>query len=114
MAFAQGVGGAAGRNPSSRRSIGLGLRWMWASRAAGVQGLARRLQLLRVGAARELLERGRAPVQNVASAVGYEDVASFRAIFKRHTGMTPADYRNRFGHLILERGALVQEADADA
>jgi transcriptional regulator GlxA family with amidase domain len=70
------------------------------------------LQLLRVSAARELLERGRAPVQKVASAVGYEDVASFRGIFKRHTGMTPADYRNRFGPLIINRGALARDAEA--
>jgi hypothetical protein len=31
----QGLGGAAGRNPSSQQSIGLGLIGMWASRAAG-------------------------------------------------------------------------------
>jgi transcriptional regulator GlxA family with amidase domain len=67
------------------------------------------LQLLRVGAARELLERGRAPVGKVAAAVGYEDVASFRGIFKRHTGMTPADYRNRFGPLVVDHGALAHD-----
>lgn len=69
------------------------------------------LQLLRVAAARELLERGRAPVQKVASAVGYEDVASFRSVFKRHTGMTPTDYRDRFGPLIVDRGALPRDAE---
>lgn len=69
------------------------------------------LQLLRVAAARELLERGRAPVQKVASAVGYEDVASFRSVFKRHTGMTPADYRDRFGPLIVDRGALPRDSE---
>jgi hypothetical protein len=28
--------------------------------------------------------------------IGYEDIAFFRSLFKRHTGMTPAEYRNRF------------------
>jgi AraC-like DNA-binding protein len=28
--------------------------------------------------------------------VGYEDAAFFRALFKRHTNMTPAQYRRRF------------------
>jgi transcriptional regulator GlxA family with amidase domain len=64
------------------------------------------LHLLRVSAARGLLESGSAPVQKVAAAVGYEDIASFRQIFKRHTGMTPADYRNRFGPLTVEQPRL--------
>jgi len=59
------------------------------------------VQLLRIGAARQLLERGRAPVQKVASAVGYEDSTYFRGVFKRHTGMTPSEYRNRFGPLVI-------------
>jgi transcriptional regulator GlxA family with amidase domain len=59
------------------------------------------LQLLRVAAARQLLERGRSTVQQVASAVGYEDSTYFRAIFKRHIGMTPSEYRNRFGPLVI-------------
>lgn len=64
------------------------------------------LQLLRVSAARELLEAGRTPIQGVASAIGYEDVAFFRALFKRHTGMTPAEYRGRFGPISMDRGEL--------
>jgi transcriptional regulator GlxA family with amidase domain len=64
------------------------------------------LQRLRVNAARDLLERGRAPLQKIASAVGYDDVASFRSLFKRHLGMTPAEYRTRFGPLAVARGEL--------
>jgi transcriptional regulator GlxA family with amidase domain len=64
------------------------------------------LQLLRVSAARELLEGGRAPVQSVSSAIGYEDVAFFRTLFKRHTGMTPSEYRSRFGPISVDRGEL--------
>ena len=64
------------------------------------------VHLLRVAAARGLLETGGAPVQKVAEAVGYEDIASFRQIFKRHTGMTPADYRSRFGPLAVTHAEL--------
>jgi AraC-like DNA-binding protein len=46
-----------------------------------------------------MLERDDASVQSVASAVGYDDVAHFRELFKRATGMTPAEYRARFGAL---------------
>lgn len=54
------------------------------------------VQVLRMASARELLERDVAPVASVASRVGYEDVGFFRNVFKRHTGMTPAEYRGRF------------------
>lgn len=54
------------------------------------------VQVLRMAAARELLERDVAPVAVVASKVGYEDLGFFRDVFKRHTGMTPAEYRGRF------------------
>jgi transcriptional regulator GlxA family with amidase domain len=53
-------------------------------------------QAVRVEAAKAMLERERTPVQSIASAVGYEDVSFFRALFKRATGMTPADYRAHF------------------
>jgi transcriptional regulator GlxA family with amidase domain len=64
------------------------------------------LQLLRVQAAKDLLEHGATSIQRVCSRVGYEDVAHFRTIFKRHTGMTPAQYRERFAHLRFDRGEL--------
>lgn len=54
------------------------------------------LQLVRVAAAKELLESREMPIQSVCAHVGYEDLASFRKVFKRHAGMTPAEYRERF------------------
>jgi AraC-like DNA-binding protein len=36
------------------------------------------------------------PTDAVGASVGYEDPASFRRIFKRLTGITPARYRQRF------------------
>ena len=57
-------------------------------------------------AARELLERGAVSIQSVCSEIGYNDVAFFRSLFKRHTGMTPAEYRNRFSQMSFDRGEL--------
>jgi transcriptional regulator GlxA family with amidase domain len=62
------------------------------------------LQRLRVRAARRLLEEGGVTVQEVGSHVGYEDAAFFRALFKRHTGITPAAYRAQFGAVDDTRG----------
>jgi transcriptional regulator GlxA family with amidase domain len=54
------------------------------------------LQRLRVRAAQRLLEEQHVTVQEVGRAVGYDDAAFFRALFRRHTGVTPTLYRRRF------------------
>jgi transcriptional regulator GlxA family with amidase domain len=54
------------------------------------------LRAVRVESAKAMLECDRASIQSVASAVGYEDVSFFRTLFKRTTGMTPAEYRSHF------------------
>jgi transcriptional regulator GlxA family with amidase domain len=57
------------------------------------------LQALRIEAAKAMLETGARPVQSISSDVGYDDVAFFRGLFKRATGMTPAEYRAHFAPL---------------
>jgi transcriptional regulator GlxA family with amidase domain len=64
------------------------------------------VQMLRVAAAKELLEHGATSIQRVCSKIGYEDVAHFRSIFKRHTGMTPGEYRERFARMRFARTEL--------
>ena len=54
-------------------------------------------QHLRIGKARELLEFTRRPIEQVAWTVGYEDPAAFRKLFHRIVGLSPGDYRQRFG-----------------
>ena len=54
------------------------------------------LQAVRIELAKAMLENDRASVQSVASGVGYDDVSFFRTLFKRETGMTPAEYRGHF------------------
>jgi transcriptional regulator GlxA family with amidase domain len=55
------------------------------------------LQKLRVAAAKRLLENDHRTMQEICDAVGYQDVAFFRSIFQRHTGVSPSAYREKFG-----------------
>jgi transcriptional regulator GlxA family with amidase domain len=55
------------------------------------------LQHLRVGKARELLEASALAVDQIAWRVGYEDAGAFRKVFQKLMGLTPGDYRRRFG-----------------
>jgi transcriptional regulator GlxA family with amidase domain len=55
------------------------------------------LQKLRIAAAKRLLEGDHRTMQEISDAVGYQDVAFFRQLFERHTGVSPSAYRRRFG-----------------
>ncbi|MGJ4856956.1 GlxA family transcriptional regulator [Labrys sp. KB_33_2] len=54
-------------------------------------------QQLRVAKARDMLETTRLSFDRIAWNVGYGDPVSFRKIFVRTMGLTPGDYRRRFG-----------------
>lgn len=62
---------------------------------------------LRIEEAKQMLEAGDAPVEAIAEAAGYEDAGFFARLFRRKVGLTPAQYRKRFGAL---RRALEQSA----
>ncbi len=51
------------------------------------------LQSLRVSLARELLRSSNLAVNEIAWQVGLQDVSYFGRLFRRHTGMTPLQYR---------------------
>ena len=70
------------------------------------------VQTLRVSAAKELLENGTSSIQAVSSKIGYEDIGFFRNLFKRHTGMTPGEYRDRFSQMTFDRGELASGRSA--
>lgn len=50
---------------------------------------------LRMTNAKTLLEKSELKVHEIADMSGYRDVSHFIGIFKKHTGMTPIDYRRR-------------------
>ena len=54
------------------------------------------LQAVRLEEAKQQLESDDATVEEIASAVGYDDTSSFRRLFKSRTGLTPAEHRKRF------------------
>jgi transcriptional regulator GlxA family with amidase domain len=53
------------------------------------------VQRVRVEEAKRRLERTSEPVDRISYAVGYEDPASFRRLFKRITGVSPGVYRRK-------------------
>lgn len=63
------------------------------------------LHKLRVTQSKALLERDQRTIQEIAREVGYEDLIFFRRLFKRHTGMSPNEYRRRFGMRSCELAA---------
>ncbi|GAO41049.1 GlxA family transcriptional regulator [Flavihumibacter petaseus] len=54
------------------------------------------IQRVKIEAAKKGLENGRKNVSEVMYEVGYADTKSFRSIFKKITGLSPADYRNKY------------------
>ncbi|TCC38692.1 helix-turn-helix domain-containing protein [Kribbella speibonae] len=54
------------------------------------------LQASRVRRARHLLETTGRTVASISAAVGYQDAGTFAALFTRHTGRRPSDYRAAF------------------
>lgn len=54
------------------------------------------VQALRIEEAKQMLEATDQPTDAISIAVGYEDPASFRRLFGRLVGVTPARYRKRF------------------
>ena len=62
------------------------------------------VQALRLEEAKQMLETGDQAVEAIANEVGYEDASYFGRMFRRKVGLTPAQYRLRFGSL---RRALI-------
>lgn len=87
------------------------VRCMAARAALSSRGFARRfhaatgllpmqyVHAIRIEEAKQLLETGSLTVEEVGSAVGYQDAASFGRLFKRRAGLTPAAYRRKFAVL---------------
>ncbi len=63
-------------------------------RATGHTPLAY-VQHLRIQSAQRALENTTAAIDQIAYAVGYENANAFRKLFKRHTGLSPSQYRQR-------------------
>lgn len=40
------------------------------------------------------------PLQDIASRLGYQTYGSFHKTFKKHTGVSPSEYRRRTGSVV--------------
>jgi transcriptional regulator GlxA family with amidase domain len=59
------------------------------------------LQRVRIEAAKRSFEASRKNVTEVMFDVGYTDMKAFRDVFKKITGLTPIEYRNKYSKLEL-------------
>lgn len=53
-------------------------------------------QRVKMEAAKKALETSRKSINEIMYEVGYSDVKAFREVFRKITGMSPLDYRNRY------------------
>lgn len=68
------------------------------ARATGMSPLEY-VHTVRLEEAKQVLETRDIPVEAVAEEVGYGDASFFSRLFRRKVGLTPAQYRRRFGRL---------------
>ena len=54
---------------------------------------------VRLEEAKQMLEGGNDPVEAIAVDIGYSDSSFFSRLFRRKVGMSPVQYRQRFGRL---------------
>lgn len=54
------------------------------------------IQRVKVEATKKQLEMGRKSVNEIMYSVGYADIQTYRDVFKKITGMTPLEYRNKY------------------
>ena len=67
------------------------------------------LQRVRIEAAKKFFEASRKNVTEVMYGVGYTDTKAFRDIFKKITGLTPIEYRNKFARVANEYDLAIKE-----
>ena len=58
--------------------------------------VAEYMQRVKIEAAKKQLETGRKTVNEVMYEVGYNDTRAFRELFKKITGLSPVEYRNKY------------------
>ncbi|KAF2519898.1 helix-turn-helix domain-containing protein [Flavobacterium salilacus subsp. salilacus] len=81
--------------PASRRNL--------ARRFKQVTGITpiEYLQKTRIEAAKQLLETSKHSIMEVMLESGYNDLKTFRSLFKRNVGMTPKMYREKFSGQVV-------------
>lgn len=63
---------------------------------------------IRLEEAKQMLEAGDEPVETIALDMGYSDSSFFSRLFRRKVGISPVQYRLRFGRMAQQLRALAQ------
>ncbi|HEX8548040.1 MAG TPA: helix-turn-helix domain-containing protein, partial [Cytophagaceae bacterium] len=59
------------------------------------------IQRVKIEAAKRSFEQSRKNINEVMFDVGYTDTKAFRTIFKKVTGLTPIEYRNKYNKMAM-------------
>lgn len=59
------------------------------------------IQRVKIEAAKKIFETSRKNVDEIMIDVGYSDTKAFRTVFKRTTGLSPVEYRNKYNKEVL-------------
>ncbi len=58
------------------------------------------IQRIKIEAAKRSFENSRKNINEVMYNVGYTDTKAFRSVFKKITGLTPIEYRNKYNKMV--------------
>jgi len=61
------------------------------------------IQRVKIEAAKRTIESSRKNINEVMFDVGYTDTKAFRSVFKKVTGLTPVEYKNKYNKMNLEK-----------
>lgn len=84
-----------------------GIEWVGACYRSGTVLATACSGALRLEEAKQILETTEKSIDAVANEVGYAEASFFSRLFRRKVGITPAQYRKRFGGLrkaLMEKG----------
>jgi transcriptional regulator GlxA family with amidase domain len=59
------------------------------------------IQRIKIEAAKRSFENSRKNINEVMYEVGYTDTKTFRTVFKKITGLTPVEYRNKYNKMAM-------------
>ena len=89
------IGRTLPRKENIAERLGMNVRTLHRHLADEGHSWQKLLDEVRLQEARLQLRQTRKPQADIAEALGYSDIRSFQRSFKRHTGMTPGQYRQQ-------------------
>ena len=92
------IGHSLPRKETVAERLGMNVRTLHRRLADEDQSWQKLLDDVRLKQARHLLTTTTLPQADIAAALGYSDIRSFQRSFKRHTAMTPGQYRAKPGN----------------